>query len=46
MAKEFKRDLVDQDALNDPKMDALRALSPPIKMPFYITKIGHVVLNV
>ena len=46
MAKQFKRDLVDQDALNDPKMDALRALSPPIKMPFYITKIGHVVLNV
>ena len=46
MAKQFKRDLVDKDALSDPEMDALRALSPPMKMPFDITKIGHVVLNV
>ncbi|MBD19449.1 MAG: hypothetical protein CMM37_00215 [Rhodospirillaceae bacterium] len=46
MAKKFKRDFVDQEALNDPEMIALKQLSPPKTMPFDITKIGHVVLNV
>lgn len=46
MGKKFKRDLVDQDSLNAPDMQALRKIEPPADMPFNITKIGHVVLNV
>ncbi len=46
MAKEFKRDFVDQDALKDSEMVTLKEISPPNEMPFDITKIGHVVLNV
>ena len=46
MAKQFKRDFVDQDSLDAPDMQALRKMSPPADMPFNITKIGHVVLNV
>ena len=46
MAKQFKRDFVDQDSLDSPDMQALRKMAPPADMPFDITKIGHVVLNV
>jgi catechol 2,3-dioxygenase len=46
MAKQFKRDFVDQDSLESPDMQALRKMAPPADMPFDITKIGHVVLNV
>jgi len=46
MAKQFKRDFVDQDSLESPDMHALRKMAPPADMPFDITKIGHVVLNV
>ncbi|MGB0576143.1 MAG: VOC family protein [Alphaproteobacteria bacterium] len=46
MAKQFKRDFVDQDSLESPEMQALRKMAPPADMPFDITKIGHVVLNV
>ena len=40
MAKKFKRGFVDEEALNDPKMIALKQLSPPKTMPFGITKLG------
>ena len=46
MAKEFKRDFVDQEALRDSDMVTLKEISPPGDIPFDITKIGHVVLNV
>ena len=46
MAKQFKRDFVDQKSLDAPDMQALRKMGPPADMPFDITKIGHVVLNV
>ena len=46
MAKQFKRDFVDRESLDAPDMQALRKMSPPADMPFDITKIGHVVLNV
>ena len=46
MAKQFKRDFVDRESLDAPDMQALRKMAPPADMPFDITKIGHVVLNV
>ncbi|MBK20170.1 MAG: hypothetical protein CMM52_15165 [Rhodospirillaceae bacterium] len=46
MAKEYNRAYVDQEALGDADIVTLKKNTPPNEMPFAITKIGHVVLNV
>ena len=46
MKKEFPRSFVDPEAMQGESVRVLREKAPPAVMPFDITKIGHVVLNV
>ena len=46
MEKEFPRAFVDIEAMQSEGVRVLRDKEPPAEMPFDITRIGHVVLNV